>query len=460
MKKLNLRWRLTLWNTFSAAVLLLVCGSLVYGMLRQAMVRQTDQLLQAQLAELHDDQMMASDYQSRIPHWIREFKEHVNVFAAVYDSHGQLIFRTEGLAEVSVPPDPIPDTNELRFATQMLPIIDSQRTLAGNFPAGNESFSVVLMSPLAEVETNLARVRTVMFTAFPLALLLAGAIGYWQSRKALAPIERLREKTDRITADKLDQRLPVDNPDDELGRMTETINEMIARLERSFLEIRRFTADASHELRTPLAVLRAEVEVAMRTPMDEPQRQNLLASVLEEIQRLSGLTDQLLTLSRTDAGMAQYARELIDLNQLVHDVVQTMKPLADAKQQTLVCTGTSGACVVGDVGKLRQVFYNLLDNSIKYTPENGKIEVSLSSTSDFVHVQIKDNGIGIPAEHLPHLFERFYRVDKSRSREQGGTGLGLSIVKTIIVAHEGEIQITSQPDQGMTCTIQLPLARG
>lgn len=457
MNRLSIRWRLTLWNTLSLAALLAVCGLLVYGMLRQAMYRQTDQLLQSQFLELREDRRMSTDRESRIPHWVHEFKEHVNVFAVVYDAQGRVFARTEELADESVPAEPTNATEEPQFDSATLPIIGSQRMLTGRMSAGSEQFTVVLMAPLDDVEANLAGVRTVLLTALPVSLLLAGAIGYWLARTALTPVERLRARTNEITADKLDRRLPVDNPDDELGGLTATINDMIARLERSFVEIRRFTADASHELRTPLAVLRTEVEVAMGKSLNDGEQRNLLSSVLEECQRLTALTDQLLTLSRDDAGTAQYAHQRIDLNSLVADVAQTMTPLAEAKQQTLVFTGDDEQTyVIGDTSRLRQVFYNLLDNAIKYTPRQGRIEVTLNSTDTVATVSISDTGIGIPAEHLPHVFERFYRVDKARTREEGGTGLGLSIAKTIVTAHDGQIEIHSQPDQGTTCTIRLP----
>ena len=458
MSKLSIRWRLTLWNTLAVAALLIVCGLLVYGMLRQAMYKQLDQLLASQFDELRQDRLMAADHERRIAHWIQEFKAHVNVFAVVYDSRGQVFARTGELAEESVPSNPNCQPAEPRLGTQQLAIIGQQRTLTARLSAGGEEFTVVLMAPLADVEANLARVRTVLITALPVSLVLAGAIGYWLSRKALAPIERLRGQTDKITAERLDRRLPIDNPDDELGRLAQTINQMISRLERSFAEIRRFTADASHELRTPLAVLRIEVEVAMGKSLDENAQRNLLASVLEECQRLTSLTDQLLTLSRDDAGMTQYASEGIDLSSLVAAVVETMTPLAEAKQQTLTFRGSENACITGDAGRLRQVFYNLLDNAVKFTPHQGRIEVSVVGCDNTINVAVRDTGIGIPSEHLPRVFDRFYRVDKARSRDEGGTGLGLSIVQTIVVAHGGTVEISSEPDHGTTCIVTLSRA--
>ncbi len=456
MRSLSIRWRLTLWNTIAVAILLLLCGLLVYGMLRQAMYKQVDQLLTSQFGELSNDRRMATDPELRIPHWIDEFKEHVNVYAAVYGSQGKLFARTTELAEESVPSNPDTASAELHFGTQKLPIIGQQRTLTTQLPVGIENYTVVLMAPLADVDANLARVRTVLVTALPLALVLAGFIGYWLSRKALAPIDRLRAQTDRITATHLDRRLPIENRGDELGRLTETINEMIARLERSFAEIRRFTADASHELRTPLAVLRTEIEVAMGKSLDEHAQRNLLASLLEECQRLSSLTDQLLALSRDDAGVTRYATERIDLSSLVAAVVETMTPLAEVKQQTLAFHGRDEAYISGDASKLRQVFYNLLDNAVKFTPPGGQIEVNMDVGNNMISARVQDSGIGISNDQLPRVFDRFYRADKARSHDTRGTGLGLSIVRTIVVAHGGTVEMRSEPGCGATCVVAFP----
>jgi heavy metal sensor kinase len=276
------------------------------------------------------------------------------------------------------------------------------------------------------------------------------------ARKALAPVEQLHRLTEEITADRLDRRLPVANAGDELGHLAQTINAMIGRLERSFAEVRRFTADASHELRTPLTAIRTEAEVALDRPLTVEAHQQLLGSILEECERLTRLTDQLLALSREDAGPARPTREPIDLTSLLDGVVETMRPLAEAKGLHLYLTRESGVQVYGEETRLREVFYNLLDNAIKYTPEGGKVEVELSRQGQAAVVRLRDTGIGIPEEHLPRVFDRFYRVDKARSREQGGTGLGLSIAQAIVTAHGGRIDLASAPGQGTTCTVTLP----
>jgi heavy metal sensor kinase len=273
----------------------------------------------------------------------------------------------------------------------------------------------------------------------------------------MAPLDQLERLSREITAEHLNRRLPVVNAGDELGRLAITINGMINRLERSFAEIRRFTADASHELRTPLTAIRTETEVALSKPMSSAECQQLLGSVLEECERLTLLTDQLLALSREDAGTGKQVREVVDLAAVVHRTVETMRPLAEAKGIQLSVGARSVPYVRGDEGRLRQVFYNLLDNAIKYTPEGGIIEVTLDQSDAVAKVTLHDTGIGIPPEHLPHVFERFYRVDKARSRAEGGTGLGLSIAQSIAAAHGGRIELASTPGQGTTCTVSLPV---
>jgi heavy metal sensor kinase len=453
---LSIRWRLALWNTLALAVVLLGFGALVYGLLARALYQQFDRSLVTELQELENDPRLADDPEARLHHWISELKEQENILCVVYDAAGKVTEHTKGLTLGGVLPAPQVMFGERRFGKAEVPVVGRQRTLASRLRLHGQVYTILLFAPLEEVDRALRELLSVLGLAVPLALGVSCGLGYLLARKALVPLEQLHTLTQEITADRLDRRLPVANSGDELGRLTQTINAMIARLERSFAEIRRFTADASHELRTPLTAIRTEAEVALSRPLSPAEYQQLLGSILEEWERLTRLTDQLLTLSREDAGVARQVREPVDLAALVEGAVETMRPLAEVKGIRLRSGIAETIRIHGDGTRLREVFYNLLDNAIKYTPEGGAVEVGLRRNGHAALVTVQDSGIGIPPEHLPRVFDRFYRVDKARSREEGGTGLGLSIAKAIVTAHGGKIELDSVPSRGTTCTVTLP----
>jgi heavy metal sensor kinase len=483
--KLSIRWRITLWNVLAMTVILAVIGILVYRLLDQAHDRidqalnkrvaalqeQIDKVLLGELGQLENDSRLAASPVERLKYWIYEFKEHDNVFAVVFDDQGKVFRRTEELPAAAIPSSPSASSGPT-FREENVPILGRQRVLIAPLQVGAEKYTVVLMTSLAdldrarheaeqeqeEVHHEFEYLFLILATSIPGALVVVGGLGYYLARKSLAPMENLHRMTEQVTAEHLDRRLPVTNPGDELGRLTRTINAMIARLEKSFQEIRRFTADASHELRTPLAAIRTEAEVALTRPLTIPEYQNLLGSILEECERLGRLTDQLLTLAREEArGYAPILGDL-DLAILLGDVVEHLRPLADHKGQTLRLQVEGPLALRGDESRLRQVFFNLVDNAVKYTPEGGTVEASAKREGPWVKVIVRDTGLGIPAEHLPHVFDRFYRVDKVRYRE--GTGLGLSIARSIIAAHGGTIDLASVPEQGTTVTVTLPAGQG
>jgi heavy metal sensor kinase len=454
--RLSIRWRLTLWNTLALAVVLLGFAALVYGLLAHALYVRIDRTLLAEFRELEQDRHLESEGDARLRYWIAEAKEHENLFCVVYNDARQVHAHTQELPAAAIPPAPAALPEGPSTQNAIIPVVGRQRALHGRFRLGGREFSVLLMAPLEEVDHELARLQTALLLAVPVALVVSGGWGYLLARKALAPVENLRRQTEEITAARLDRRLPVANAHDELGRLTQTINAMIGRLERSFAEIRRFTADASHELRTPLTAIRTEAEVALSRPLGTADYQQLLGSILEECERLTRLTEQLLALAREDVGAGGPAREPLNLNDLVGEIVEIMRPLAEAKGLRLHASSDGLLPIRGDGARLRQVFYNVLDNAIKYTPEGGAVTVEFGRRERAAVVTVSDTGVGIPEEHLPRVFDRFYRVDKARSRAQGGTGLGLSIARSIVTAHGGNIELTSLLGKGTTCTVTLP----
>jgi len=244
---------------------------------------------------------------------------------------------------------------------------------------------------------------------------------------------------------------------DELGELVETINGMIERLENSFRQIQQFTSDASHELKTPLTILKGEAELALRKERDPGEYRHYLQSSLEEINRLSRLVQDLLVLSKADTGRLTLQAVPVNLSQLVETCGQQSKFLGEDSEIHLELTTQPGVQVLGDPNRLKQMFYNLIENAIKYSNRSGKVVISTTHNGQYAHVAIRDNGVGIASEDIPFIFDRFYRVDKSRSREAGGTGLGLSICKWIAEIHKGRIEVESVPDVGSCFTVMLPL---
>ncbi len=456
--RLTIRWRLTLWNLLALALVLFAFAVLVYALVARSLYKGLDSRLASAFDQLRHNRRLSRDTDNRLTYWIAECKEHESFFCVVYGRDGKMRHHSEELAADSVPARPDQVSPEPSFQDLNLPIISRQRALICRIQPSEEEFDVLLLAPLADLDRELEHLRTALAATVPAVLLFSGVVGYVLARKALTPLARLQALTDEITAERLDRRLPVDNPHDELGRLTQTINAMIGRLEQSFVEVRRFTADASHELRTPLTAIRAEAEVALTRALTPSEASELLGSILEECERLTRLTEQLLTLAREDAGTAHAERVPVNLTALVASVVETMRPVAEANGLRLVVELIEGITVAGAGGRLRQVVYNLLDNAIKYTPEGGRVEVRVGSSRDNVILAVRDTGIGIPAEHLPRVFDRFYRVDKARGRERGGTGLGLSIARSIVQAHGGQIVVESDSASGTTCTVSFPLS--
>jgi heavy metal sensor kinase len=321
-------------------------------------------------------------------------------------------------------------------------------------------FLIEAGAPYGQIEGVLHGLLFTLALGLPMVVALAISGGYLLMRRALAPVDEIRRSAERITSRNLSERLPVARTGDELERLSLSLNRMIERLEEAFQHISRFTADASHELRTPLTILRGELEAIATQPQLAPEARELIGSVLEETERLVKIVEHLLAISRLDAGEARMELARFDLADLAAVTTEQMRLLAEDKQITLGCDAARPVEVEGDRARLKQVLVNLLDNAIKYTPAGGAVQVSISAANGHAVLEVADNGLGIPARALPHVFERFYRVDKARSRQMGGAGLGLSISKSICAAHGGQIRAESVEGRGSRFRVELPLADG
>jgi len=295
-----------------------------------------------------------------------------------------------------------------------------------------------------------------IYTPFVVFLAIGG--GYWLMRRSLRPVDEITERAEGITSSNLSERLPVIRTGDELERLSIALNRMIARLEDAFQHINRFSADASHELRTPLTILQLELEGIVNNHPLSGSLEEQIVSALEETHRMSRIVASLLTISRLDAGEGRLDRSRLDLCDLATSTADEMRVLAQDKSISLRTSTEESVCVEGDRTRLQQVVANLIDNAIKYTPEGGAVEVKVQNEAGKAVLEVADNGVGIPATAIRHVFERFYRVDKARSRASGGAGLGLSIVKSICGAHGGEIRVSSEEGRGSCFRVELPLS--
>jgi heavy metal sensor kinase len=307
------------------------------------------------------------------------------------------------------------------------------------------------------VEQQLGEIAVVLVLGLPVIVALAGLGGYVLARRALLPIDQLAGEARRITAERLHERLSVPNQHDEIGRLAAVINETFARLESSFDQLRRFTADASHELRTPLSVIRGIGELGLAETRTPREYREAMGSMLEEVDRLTRLVDTLLRLSRGDAGTVRLAPEVIDLGALAREVGASLSILAEERRQRLCVEVGDNVRVSADRLVLRDAIANLVDNAIKYGPSGSTILVTVNSDAAHVALRVTDYGPGISPEHRARIFDRFYRVDEGRSRELGGTGLGLAIAKWAVEANGGTIELENT-DTGATFRIVLPRA--
>ncbi len=332
------------------------------------------------------------------------------------------------------------------------------------FQVEEDRYDVRLARTLWRPRRELTTFLLVQALALPVGVFISCLGGYFLTRRVLSPIGRLVAKAQKITAERLAERLPVENPHDELGHLATMFNQTLARVEASFNELKRFTADASHELRTPLTAMRSVGEIGLREGQGEEGLRETIASMLEEADRMARLVDSLLTLSRADSGKASLVFAPVDLADLAAEVAEYLEVLAEDKGQTLSTRALgrplAHLLVRADRLVLRQAVVNILDNAIKYTPEGGRIALSVTDSPEGPVLAIADTGPGLAPEHAALIFERFYRADKGRCRDFGGTGLGLAIAKWAVEANGGRIRVVTEPGLGCRFLLVFPRLNG
>jgi signal transduction histidine kinase len=402
---------------------------------------------------------------------MRSLMERVPGYYIVYDRDDRRIYSSVGLRMLPEEDQGVIDETAVRLlpngAGALVSVSDSLFSgklllAARRDPALlPEITRVVAGVPTTIAELSPGLLVGTMLVVLPVILIASVAASYFIAGSALEPIERVINEVEAITDGRsLHRRLPADLGNDELSRLGNTLNAMIARLETSFGALRRFTADASHELKTPLTVLRADVERAMHPSAQGSEAMQALEEALQETARMSDLVDSLLTLARADEGRFDLHREPVALGPLVRDVYETATILGEPAGLTVSMSVLEEGTVDGDARRLRQLFLNLVTNAIKYTPNGGRVELSLSlRVGEEIAFTVRDTGIGMSAADLSHVFERFWRADRARSRtsERGGFGLGLAISQWIAQAHGGRIAVQSRLGRGSVFTVTLPL---
>jgi heavy metal sensor kinase len=319
------------------------------------------------------------------------------------------------------------------------------------------SYRVAAAVDETSLRDTLWTLAVILATGIPLAAGLAIAGGYFLAGRVLSPVGAMAQKAREISAESLAKRLPVDNAQDEFGRLATVFNDTLSRLQDAFERLRRFTADASHELRTPLTAMRSVGEVALQNPLDASTYRDVIGSMLEEVDRLTRLVESLLILTRADSRKVQLTPEDLDLGGLAGNVIDQLRVLADEKRQELALRAPIRVHATGDAALIRQALMNLIHNAIKYTPDGGTIAVEVNATTDGrAMIEVRDTGPGIPAAHRDRIFDRFYRVDASRSREEGGVGLGLAIARWAVETNGGHIELASDGTDGSVFRIILP----
>ena len=465
----SIRTKLTFWYVFLLTVSLLSFGVSFFYALSKVYMNRIDEQIHS-VATLMAHTIVRPPAEIRLPkNFDIIFERFFGIrtrgnYIQVLNSRGNVIARSSTLEEFELPVS----------AKAYVTAIEGHTTYEvvktfGTYPVRVVSVPVISkeagLVAIVQVGSSLEGVEEIfhyMAYFFGVGIFAsavsASAVGYFLARKALKPVDAITKTARRIGAENLNERLNIKGPDDEIGRLVSTFNEMIARLERSFRQVKQFTEDASHELKTPLTVMRGEIEVALRGTASEEEYKEVLVSTLEEIDRMSHIVKNLLTLARADVDREGAVKRYVRFDEALTQAFEQFRKVAVAKGVGLDITKSAPVCLRADPLRLGQVVYNLIDNAVKYTPKGGRVEISLEEERSSAILKVKDTGIGIAPEDMPYIFDRFYRVDKSRGRDGGGVGLGLSICKEIVESMGGTIGAESALARGTIFTVRFPLA--
>jgi len=465
----SIKFKLTLWYVLILGVILSSFSIFVYFTLADSLHKGLDNKIKAMAKVIASSSARPLLGGPSMADLDRMMMRHFGIkplgrFIQVVDEAGRVDSKSTNLRNVELPVS-VKTLEEaargrVTFETVKVSGGDSLRVVTVPIIQNDRMVGIVQVgSSLEGVAEALDQLLLILVIAVPAALLVTSVGGLFLANKALKPVDEITRTARQIGSGDLSQRITIKNVKDEIGRLASTFNEMLARLEELFQQMKRFTADASHELKTPLTILKGEVEVGLKRGRQLDEYQRILRSNLEEIDRMSRLVEDLLTLSQADMGALNLKREKVDVSQLGREVWEDLIRLAQEKGVELNFVDDGLPAVQGDPLRLRQLILNLVENGIKYTPRGGHVELKVRSDRErgIAEIEVADTGIGMVEKDVDRIFDRFFRVDEARSRQTGGTGLGLSICQSIAEAHGGEISVRSELGQGSTFTVTIPL---
>lgn len=458
MTRLRIGTRLTIWYLVILAVGFAVFGGASWVAIRMSVASAVDAELSDRLRGL--EAFMRSQLAQQVEDIRDEFREHSVLgpggdLVQVKDERGDWMYRSAILEQAAIP---------LEMTTPSAPVFADRlvaqqrlRFASARIEIDGKAYFVQVASPVSAFYEALNRFTGLLWLTVPVLMAVAGAGGYWISRRALRPVDSITAAAESISISNLTQRLEAPKSGDELQRLSETMNRMLERLQGSVQRMTQFTADASHELRTPVAVIRTTAELALKGKSDPEQYRADLRQILTESERTSRLIESLLILVRADSGSEQLPAEPTDLTECLRRSLAQVETTAGAQQVSVEAALPAGPLTVsGDALALERMFFNLLDNAVKYNKPGGTVQVTLGRENGRVSCAIADSGIGISEEDREHVFDRFWRADKARSRSTGGTGLGLAIAAWIAHHHHGSISVISTLGTGSRFIVELP----
>jgi signal transduction histidine kinase len=464
---MKIRTRLVFWYFFTSLILLLIFSVGTYWGMRHLLLTSLDE----DLIRVKNDIINSYNPETNTfevfshPYYLEE--EFSNFYLILYNSSNKEIFKSNLVDKVSLH---LPSLNydttyttTAKILKQPIPFKSENNQaefrLIGSTVIKNDNLIgyLIIGESFERIHESMDKLLQVLLFGICFITLVIFVLSYFLTERSLKPLDVLIDQAKKLGHENLGERLKIVNPEDEIGKLTEVLNNLLKRLQDAFDKQQEFMADAAHELKTPLTVLRTHWEGELNNKEIPEEFKLKLVQDIETITRLSKLINNLLLLTNSEYMQFRGEFEKLDLTELLKDVIANSSVLAELKNQSLKFNYDSSILIDGDKTKLYQLFFNLIDNAVKYTPENGKITVTLSRDQSYVITEIRDTGIGIPSNDLPFIFRRFYRVHKDRSKKMGGNGLGLAIVKLITQIHNGKISVESKIDEGSAFKIMLPI---